>query len=579
MEELYIREWIDWHLNICNFTHIFLCDNNDTGYKYQLKPLIQDYIDTGRVTVYNYNDIHPIQPHCYNDIYQKHGYDYDWFTLIDIDEFYCLPKYNNDINKFLNTVPNNVYNIRVLWRMYGDNELIEYEDKPVQERFIKYSDSKSFYKGMHSIAKPIFRGKHYYTTGKATVYHQHRGIDSENLKYGENNVYNVLFKTITHKSKIYEDIFQHTADVDKMIDICYIKHYATKTIDEWVKYKIFRGDTLYTKDDKEYPYTISRFWKCNNRSKEKINFINQKYNLNYGNKHTMKVASCSIVRLENLYIREFVEHQKNIGFDKVFIYDHNLPDGERLEEVIDDYIQSGFVEVIDFRVGHKMGPAVMEAFQHCWDNYRKDFDWILFCDNDEFLTFTQDKNVKQYLSRNLFKNVDIIKINWVCYDDNDLLYYDNRPLNERFTRPCNNNPYFFDDNHHIKSFINCKARDIYWVYNNGFETIYCGGAHCPCRFIEANKREGTYDSSKIIVNNAGEILSYYHQTRESKIRYLNFNLAYLKHFRMKTIEEYVKNKRAKLPENEYKNLNFNLDLFFKYNRKTTEKINIYNSLV
>ena len=69
MEELYIREWIDWHLNICNFTHIFLCDNNDTGYKYQLKPLIQDYIDSGRVTVYNYNDIHPIQPHCYNDIY------------------------------------------------------------------------------------------------------------------------------------------------------------------------------------------------------------------------------------------------------------------------------------------------------------------------------------------------------------------------------------------------------------------------------------------------------------------------------------------------------------------------------
>ena len=45
--------------------------------------------------------------------------------------------------------------------------------------------------------------------------------------------------------------------------------------------------------------------------------------------NSMKVASCSIVRLENAYIREFVEHQQKIGFDKVFIYDHNLPDGER----------------------------------------------------------------------------------------------------------------------------------------------------------------------------------------------------------------------------------------------------------
>lgn len=287
----------------------------------------------------------------------------------------------------------------------------------------------------------------------------------------------------------------------------------------------------------------------------------------------MKVASCSIVRLENLYIREFVEHQQKIGFDKVFIYDHNLPDGEHLEEVIDDYIQSGFVEVIDFRVGHKMGPAVMEAFQHCWDNYRKEFDWILFCDNDEFLTFTEDKNVKEYLSRSVFQTANIIKINWLCYDDNDLLYYDNRPLNERFTRPCNEeNPLLFKENNHIKCIINCKTENI---------DLINGSAHGP-NLTTNGKRSLSlkyYDSSKIIVDGGGNELSRSSQIRIHKIININYELVYLKHFRMKTIEEYVINKRAKLPKNEYTNLVFDIDLFFKYNKKTEEKINLFNSLI
>ena len=70
MEELYIREWLDWHLYECEFDHIFLCDNNDSNYFISLSSLIQDYIDSGTVTVYNYNDVHPIQPICYNDVYK-----------------------------------------------------------------------------------------------------------------------------------------------------------------------------------------------------------------------------------------------------------------------------------------------------------------------------------------------------------------------------------------------------------------------------------------------------------------------------------------------------------------------------
>ncbi len=44
--------------------------------------------------------------------------------------------------------------------------------------------------------------------------------------------------------------------------------------------------------------------------------------------------------MENDYIRFFVEYYKNLHFDKIFIYDNNDIDGEKFEDVINDYIQS-----------------------------------------------------------------------------------------------------------------------------------------------------------------------------------------------------------------------------------------------
>ena len=52
------------------------------------------------------------------------------------------------------------------------------------------------------------------------------------------------------------------------------------------------------------------------------------------NKYPLNIALCAIAKNENLYIREWVEHYKNIGVSKIFLYDNNDIDGERFEEVI-----------------------------------------------------------------------------------------------------------------------------------------------------------------------------------------------------------------------------------------------------
>lgn len=72
-----------------------------------------------------------------------------------------------------------------------------------------------------------------------------------------------------------------------------------------------------------------------------IFFINTKYKI--------KVCICTIGKLENLYIREFIEYYNKLGVDKIIIYDNNEINGEHFETVIYDYIMRNYVSIINFR--------------------------------------------------------------------------------------------------------------------------------------------------------------------------------------------------------------------------------------
>ena len=63
----------------------------------------------------------------------------------------------------------------------------------------------------------------------------------------------------------------------------------------------------------------------------------------------LKICLCTLGKQENRYIREFVEHYKKYGVDKIYLYDNNNVDGENFEEVNKEYIEKGFVELINFR--------------------------------------------------------------------------------------------------------------------------------------------------------------------------------------------------------------------------------------
>ena len=143
----------------------------------------------------------------------------------------------------------------------------------------------------------------------------------------------------------------------------------------------------------------------------------------------IKVCLCTMGRDENRYIREFVSHYEKYGVDKIFLYDNNIVNGEKFEDVINDYVQKGFVEILNWR--GKEAP-IFSVMNECYNNNKDKYDWIIFYEIDEFLNLYNYTNVKLYLNQGHFNNCQVIHLNIINHSDNDKLYYENKSLIERF---------------------------------------------------------------------------------------------------------------------------------------------------
>lgn len=265
----------------------------------------------------------------------------------------------------------------------------------------------------------------------------------------------------------------------------------------------------------------------------------------------MKVALCCVGKLENDYALEFVEHYKNLGFDKIFIYDNNDLDGEDFNDVIGDYVNDGFVTIINYRIKTSVLSQRL-VYHDCYIRNQKEYDWIAFFDFDEFLTLTNHKNIKEYLSEDRFNDYDIIHLNWMSFDDNDLIENDGRKLQERFTRPCDydfKKSYDFPENNHIKSIIRTNNRG-YINWQNAVTS------HTPASNVKC-------------CNNIGEDCQ-----SNSPFNPYNFDLAYIKHYSTKTIGEWlnIKVKRGLMSQYDKGEKKLKIENFFLQNKKTEEKL-------
>ena len=174
----------------------------------------------------------------------------------------------------------------------------------------------------------------------------------------------------------------------------------------------------------EIVININRVTDINNQIIE--NEIQEEKNIN-----NTKVCLCTPAKNENRYIREFVGHYEKYGVDKIFLYDNNDIEGEKFDEILSDYIEKGFVEVRDWRGKAK---ALMQMMNDCYQTNYQIYDWLIFYELDEYIHLSNYTNVKPFLNLPRFKHCEVIYLNLICHTDNNLIYYDNRSLAERFPR-------------------------------------------------------------------------------------------------------------------------------------------------
>lgn len=541
-ENLYLSEWVNHHLNL-GFDHIYIYDNNDTDGE-----RCEDIIgkENPNVTVLKYF-IGKKQKGCetqiasYNDFYQRFGGKYDWVLYLDVDEFLVLNGYKNVCEYIKDITKPSTKSVRLNWKCYDDNDNLHYECLPVRERFTRVCEDEtlSYYK------------KNFYRT-------KLNGFKAINVHYSNirGDVVDCDGKYATYSTFVTSDTYNHNK--------AYIAHYATKSADEYYMVKKKRRGNGIGNDR----LSIEHYFKYNKRTEEKERYLTDlfdgkidSYTFNtytqINKNNSTKIAICAIAKNENLYIREWVEYHKNIGIDKIFIYDNNEKNGECVSDIIYDYIENGFVSIIDVKGKHikvdkkiaektKYHGLQQECFENCFKNNKRMYDWLCFIDIDEFIHC--DINIKLFLKD--FTCFDAILLNWVVYGDNNKLIYENIKLQDRFPTPSKKRQY-----PHVKTILNCKTK----------KTVDQIDAHlCHIQngiYVDSKKNRITPEYKKDIV--LGNL--------------------YIKHYLTKTAEEWVlrKYKNTSATGKDYFNESFDKRIleFFSFNEETDVKKHIINRTI
>ena len=266
--------------------------------------------------------------------------------------------------------------------------------------------------------------------------------------------------------------------------------------------------------------------------------------INKNKNGTIKVGLCIICKTENLYIQEFIDHYKNLGYNHIFIYDNNDINGEKLEDVIQNEIDNGFASIINYR-GFKNMP-IFRAYIDCYEKNNKNYNWLSFFDIDEFLELKPDNiKIQEFLENERYMNCQNIKFNWVLYSDDDKLHYENKPVQKRFKTPLYDNIL----NNHVKSTVRGNLSTNYWVKATNPHT---GINNYNC------------------CSSSGKQISKTSPFNEP----YDYTYGALKHYRTKTIEEYLNKIRKGKPDAQRDN-QYMIKMFFLTNNKTKEKLDIF----
>ena len=255
--------------------------------------------------------------------------------------------------------------------------------------------------------------------------------------------------------------------------------------------------------------------------------------------------TCAIIvsiKDENKYLDEWITYHKKLGVNHIFIIDNNDINGEDPCGIINKY--NDYITYINER-GNRILDFQVITYKIIYNKFKQLYDWFIFIDIDEFITLNVDNNINDYLNRNIFDNVDQICLNWTIYDDNDLIYADySIPVQKRFTRRME---YDYDKEYPLYNLQKCILRGNLNIDEHRIHNIV------------------NFNIPFYTVNNRGDELNQLYGSSEH-----NEDLAYIKHYITKSLEEFIIKKYNKEDALNRGKVNFKQE-YFSVNKHTIKK--------
>ena len=274
----------------------------------------------------------------------------------------------------------------------------------------------------------------------------------------------------------------------------------------------------------------------------------------------MESCIVAIAKNEELYLKDWIDYHKNLGFNHIFIIDNN-----------DENINTQFeicknlnVKIFDMRgretvrnYGNQQG-VYAAIYDFIKDNF-PDIKWICYIDIDEYLNL-DGKFINEFLEQEKFNDVDLIHFNWKCYGDNNYVYYEPRPVIERFTEPLPfdamyENIYIPDNiylNMHVKSIL--KVSNKIPFFSSVHTVEFKEEDHAKC--VDVN----------------GDISDY-----RLSWQPICYRGGHIKHFITKSTEEFCKRRLMDNPRIDgdlKRDKNIEINNYFSVNVKTYSKIKL-----
>jgi hypothetical protein len=205
-ENLYAKEFVEYYLKL-GIKKIIIYDNNEiNGEKFE--DTLKEYVTNEKVEIIDIHGFESAQFPSYMDCYYKYGNQFDFILFLDFDDFIIIEN-NIDINAYLYDKKfKKCETILLNWVMYGDNNLLKYDKRPMIERF----------------TKPIMK----WSRGKSIVRTNiNRLIISSTLIIGINTNY----FCDSNGNRLFPKTFSKFIIPNK--PEAYIKHFFTKTAEEF----------------------------------------------------------------------------------------------------------------------------------------------------------------------------------------------------------------------------------------------------------------------------------------------------------------------------------------------------------